>query len=493
MSAAPGLAVIPGGLSSRPDLRNLEAEQNVLGCLLYDNDRLDDVSALLEGEPFSEGYHQRIYDALRATLAAGRRADPTTVIERLKADPACAEFGGLRYLGDLVDKALAWGLRDHAAVLADLATRRALVAAAEEAAATAGDPERDGQALISDLEARLADVSSIRADDAWLEAGDCVAAAIEHARTRDGAILYTWGIDDLDVMTGGLNAGESVIVAGRPGMMKTGVAARIALANARKGLGTCFYSLEMAAHPIGLRLACAVAHRRNAAIYGGQPGPDSNPWYVSAAKGQLYPEQWEALDRAKAEIAKLPLRLDVRAGLTVSRIEAAARRAHRKWRKQGIQPGPVIVDHLGIVRPEKQRGGSKHAETADVSRALAEMAKRLGVPVVALCQLSRGVEGRDDKRPVLSDLRQAGEIEEDARAVVMIYRPAYYLRPPLDPSMEGPAEAAEREAKLAKSKNELLLLVEKNSHGPTGQVEAWCDPATSAVGNRLLDEGARHG
>lgn len=485
MSAAPALAVIPGGLlPTRPDLRNLEAEQNVLGCLLYDNDRLDDVSSMLEGEPFSEGYHQRIYEAFRATLAAGRRADPTTVIERLKADPACAEFGGLRYLADLVDKAAGFALRDHAALVADLATRRALVAAAEEAVATAADPDRDGHALIADLEARLADASTLRADDAWLDAGDCVSAAIAHAQSRDGSILYTWGIDDLDDLTGGLNAGESVIIAGRPGMMKTGVGIRVALANARKGLGTCLYSLEMSANPLGLRMACAVAHKRNAAIYSGQPGPGSNPWYLSAAKGNLYPDQWDRLREAKAEIAGLPLKIDVRAGLTVSKIEASARRAHRAWRKRGIKPGPVIVDHLGIVRPEKQRNGSKHAETADVSRAFAEMAKRLGVPVVALCQLSRGVEGRDDKRPVLSDLRQAGEIEEDARAVVMLYRPAYYLRDPLDPAKEGPAEAAERMA----AKGKLFFGLEKNSHGPTGQVEAWCDPATSAVGN--LKEGS---
>src|SRR5690606_17199217 len=104
-------------------------------------------------------------------------------------------------------------------------------------------------------------------------------------------------------------------------MMKTGVAIRVALANARKGLGTCLYSLEMSANPIGLRMACAVAHRRDAAIYGGQPGPDSNPWYLSAAKGKLHPEQWEALRAAEAEIKRLPLKIDVRAGLTVSKIE----------------------------------------------------------------------------------------------------------------------------------------------------------------------------
>lgn len=493
MNAAPTLHALASHYAAdaapvRPSLCNLEAEQNVLGSLLYINDKLDDVSGLLEPESFSEPFHQRLFDVIRETIRAGRRADPTTVLERVKVDPAFSEFGGLGYLVTLVDHCSAPAAGSHAAIIADLATRRALVAAAEGAAHDAGDPDRDGQALIAELEGRLADIASVGAQDAWLEAGSIVADAVANAKARDGAIIYTWGIDDLDEMTGGLNAGESVIVAGRPGMMKTGVAVRIALANAALGLGTSLISLEMSANPIGLRMACADAHDRLAPTYSGKPGPDGNAWYLSAAKGQLTADQWDRLQAAQDRIARLPLLVDVRAGLTVSRIEAAVRRAHRNWRRNGVKPGPVIVDHLGIVRAERDRKGSKHAETADVSRALAEMAKRLGVPVVALCQLNRGVEGRDDKRPTLSDLRQAGEIEEDARAVVMLYRPAYYLRPPLDEGSEGPAERAERESKLAKAKGRLTLLVEKNSHGATGQVEAWCAPETSAVGNLQIGE-----
>lgn len=470
----------------RPPLRNLDAEQNVIGSLLYVNDRLDDVAGLLEPESFSEPFHQRLYAVIRDMIRAGRRADPTTVIEKVKADPACEDFGGLKYLAELLDHAVPHAVRAHAEVVSDLSIRRALVDAALEAVQEATDPDRDGQALVADLEARLADVASVGAQDEWLEAGGMVANAIANAKARDGAIRYTWGIDDLDAETGGLNAGESVIVAGRPGMMKTGVAVRIALANAEQGLGTALISLEMGADPIGLRMACASAHDRLAPTFSGKPGPDGNVWYLDASKGDLPPEKWAKLAAAEARISRLPLKVEVRPGLTIARIEAAVRRLHRKWKKQGIEPGPVIVDHLGIVRPDKDRKGAKHAEVADVSRGLAEMAKRLGVPVVALCQLNRGVEGRDDKRPTLSDLRQAGEIEEDARAVVFLYRPAYYLREPL--GIETAEQAAEREAKLMKAKGQLFLLVEKNSHGATCQIEAWCDPATSAVGNRLIGE-----
>ncbi|WP_426046060.1 replicative DNA helicase [Brevundimonas sp. TWP3-1-2b1] len=473
--------------------RNLEAEQALLGCLMMSGDVLDAVDGLVSAETFSEPYHQLVFGELATMIRSGRRPDPTLVMDSLKLSPAFEEFGGLRYLADLMDRSPpVHTARDYGVSLADLATRRALIESADIAAFNAADPGIEGLDHVAALEARLADIASVGgARDEWEQAGEMVGRAIDAAQQRDGVIRFSWGIAELDDLTGGLQAGEVAIVAGRPGMLKTGVAISIALANAAKGFGTAFNSLEMSGAALGLRVACAVAHDRSEETFSGQPGPDGNPWYISASKGTLTRRQWERLREAQAAVASMPLLIDARAGLTVARIEAAARRAHRKWRKKGIEPGPVIVDHLGIVRPDKDRKGSRHAEVADVSRGLAEMAKRLGVPVVALCQLNRGVEGRDDKRPQLSDLRQAGEIEEDARAVVMLYRASYYLRPPMDPSREGPAEAAEREAKLARAKGKLTFLVEKNSHGPAGvQVEAFCDPATSAVGDLMIG-GAR--
>jgi replicative DNA helicase len=150
----------------------------------------------------------------------------------------------------------------------------------------------------------------------------------------------------------------------------------------------------------------------------------------------------------------------------------------------GIPAGPVIIDHLGIIRPEKERQGSKHAEIADISRGLAEMAKRLDVPVIALCQLNRGVEGREDKRPILADLRQAGELEEDSRLVIFMFRPEYYFRPPQDPGAETHEQRVERETKLARNRNKLFWLIEKNNNGPLGHVETFCDVACSVVRDR---------
>ena len=200
------------------------------------------------------------------------------------------------------------------------------------------------------------------------------------------------------------------------------------------------------------------------------------------AKGEASPADLAAIRQSRDRIAAAPLRLDCRPGLTVARIEQAARRQFREWRRQGVEPGPIFVDHLGLVSPERDRKGSRHAETADVSRDLAELAKRLDVPVIALCQLNREVEGREDKRPQLSDLRQAGELEQDARMVILLLRPAYYFREPT--RKESFEEKAERMAREAGEANLLRLIVAKNSNGPTGEVEAFVDVSRSALRDR---------
>jgi replicative DNA helicase len=238
----------------------------------------------------------------------------------------------------------------------------------------------------------------------------------------------------------------------------------------------CFFSLEMTKAALAMRVACDVTYDRGAPVYAGQP---SSPTFNAAMKGELEPHQWRQIDEASDIIDGWPLVIDDRSGLNMAQIEAAARRQHRRWERQGIKPGPVIIDHLGKVRPMTDRKGSKHAEVADVSADAQSMAKRLGVPVLALVQLNRGVEGRDDKRPQLSDLRQAGELEEDARQVIFLFRPEYYVRDGApDESFE---ERTKRVEKLDQCRNQLLWLVEKNSHGPRGQVQTFCEIACSAI------------
>ncbi|MGI9169205.1 MAG: replicative DNA helicase [Caulobacteraceae bacterium] len=461
-----------------PSPVNLEAEQALLGAVLYDNATLESLGGI-SPRHFSEPGHVHLFGAIRAVVANGERADCVTVRDRMKASAAFEEMGGAEYLANLVDRAPPTSVAlTMARVVADQSMRRDILREMSDVAKQAAlDPETDALGIVADAERRLAQIASDGPSrEAWRSATEVIVSALDTAQSRDGCIDVGTGLTEVDDHIGGFGRGELSIIAGRPGMFKSGVASQIAKSNAARGKGTVFFSQEMGIEPLGLRLACDLSWDAYDHAF--------NPTFDKARRNKLTAEQWGQLREAAAIVAEWPLLFDVRPGLTVSNMEACARRAFRQWERRGIPRGPVIIDHLGIVRPEKDRQGSKHAEVADVSRALAEMAKRLDAPVIALCQLNRGVESRDDKRPMLSDLRQAGEIEEDARLVAFLYRPEYYFRPPQDPGSETAERRVERETKLARNRNKLLWLVEKNNNGPLGQIETFCDVACSAVRDR---------
>jgi replicative DNA helicase len=464
----------------------LEAEQGLLGLLLYDLSAYDAVRDILRPEHFAEPLHGRLYAEAIKLLGADRAALPELIAPKFASDPAFHDLGGFSFLGELIDHA------PHVSAAASLAqeiaqvhTRREIITLAHDAAAAAKNLSVPVEQILAGVEQGAAELGRIGySRDHWIGAGDMVDAALDSAAARDGRVDSPFGIAELDRMTGGAHPGELTLVAGRPGMAKTTVIGRIALVNAMQGRLSLVFSLEMAQEPMGLRLGCDMAYERGAPRYSMAP-EYGNPTVSGAMQNQLSPDQRRSLREAAGRVRELPLEVDVRSGLTLSQIEAAARRAYRRGERQGLVPGPLIIDHLGKVRPEKDRGGSRHAEMADVSGGAAELAKRLGVPVIACAQLNRAVEGRgEDKRPVLSDLRQAGELEEDARQVIFLYRPEYYYRPPEDPTSESQEKRFERERKLDQVRRKLFFLVEKNSHGPTGQVEAFCDIACSAVRDR---------
>lgn len=463
---------------------NLEAEHAVLGALLFDpHAAWAGIEDTLSASDFYEPLHRELFEAVVASIRAGQTPDVAALARRFAGSRAFRELGAGGYLVDLVDAADLRRVTPCALEVAETSLRRSIVhvcAEASQAALEDGDVEAVTQVFA--LERAIAQLSARGPSRAeWSSAGSVVEEAIARSRARSGSETeFPTGLRDVDALLGGFNAGELSILAARPGMGKTTAATAIAKANAAAGRGTLYFSLEMGSVPIGLRLACDVAFERGGVR--NSIGPNiGSPTYDRARRNELPDAQWERLEHAQREIVAWPLLLDTRPGLTVSTMEACARRAFREWERKGIEPGPVIVDHLGKVRAEKDRKGSRHAEVADVSAGLAEMAKRLHAPVIALCQLNRGVEGREDKRPVLSDLRQAGEIEEDARQVVFFYRPEYYLRAPDDPLSETAAERAERETKLARARNRLVWIVAKNSHGPLGQVETYCEIACSAI------------
>ena len=461
-------------------LTNLAAEQALLGCVLFDNSCAPDD---LRADAFAEPYHGLIWQTAIDMIRAGRLADPTVMAERLKVSPAFDQYGGLPYLSDLIDKAPPSAQAgEYAAAVQDMAMRRGLVRVAGEIADAAKDPARAAPEHAADAEraiSALAETGPSRA--AWLRADSIVADAVADARKRKGAVDLPFGLAELDRLTGGLRRGEMQIIAGRPAMGKSSAGLTVARSLASQGKGVAFYSMEMPKVALGLRMACDLAFDRDAPTYSGET---TNPTYFKADRGQLDADQWRQLERAERTMAGWPLLFDTRPGLTVSTMEANARRAIRDWERQGVEPGAIIVDHLTIARPDNDRKGNKVAEVGDISRGLAEMAKRLDVPVVALCQLSRQVEARTnaDKRPSLSDLRWSGEIEQDARLVMFLYRPEYYVRRPED---DADFEAVtEYRAKLDKVRRKLFWLVEKNNNGPTGEVETYCDIACSAIRDR---------
>jgi replicative DNA helicase len=460
----------------------LEIEQNIIGCALYEPDGCTEAFERLRPEHFAEPCHRLIWEEITRARAAGAPADMRLVDGRLAGGPGYAEFGGVRYLEQMVNKASLWALKGHVEATVDAATRRAIKAAGERIVALATDhPDGAKGALLASERVLDAVAQASPASTAWLSAGAIVPSAVAHARQRKGGIELPTGLRELDELTGGLRRGEMQIIAGRPAMGKSSAGLTVARSLASRGLGVAFFSMEMPKVALGLRMACDVAFDPDAPSFSGE---SSNPTYFKADRGELSSEQWGWLEASGQKMAGWPLLFDTRPGLTVSAMESCARRAFWDWKRDGVEPGAIIVDHLTIARPDNDRKGNKVAEVGDISRGLAEMAKRLDVPVVALCQLSRDVEKRDnkDRRPGLSDLRWSGEIEQDARLVTFLYRPEYYCRRPEDEDDDD--AVMEWRAKLDKVRKKLWWLVEKNNNGPTGEVETYCDIACSAIRDR---------
>jgi replicative DNA helicase len=462
-------------LEKRSDgLYTPESERALVAAALCAPDACDDALERISPAQFAEPVLGRIWGALQALRKEGRAISPAFVRDRIGKDDTFTAWGGIAALEDLAETGSTHGLADHVKAVADRASRRSLQRLLADIQARVGDTAgADAASLITDLEQGAAEIArGTLIDDRWVTGAQMIERGIAYARARTGRIEFSYGIPELDAFTGGMNAGEVSLQAGRPGMGKTLALLTSARANAEAGLGTCLFSLEMSEEMMGLRLACDLAFDRYGSAY--------NPTVDKALKNTLNPDQWRELEAARETVKSWPLYIDARPGLTIAQIEAATLRRHRAFARRGIKPGPVIIDHLGKVKPSKDRGGSLRAETADVSRDISELAKRLNVPVLAGVQLNRTVEGRgEDKRPQLSDMREAGQLEEDARQVTFLFRPEYYLREPLE--TEDALTKSERLEKLAFVSHQLFFIVEKNSNGPRGQVKTFCDVASSAI------------
>lgn len=464
--------------------QNVEAEQALLGAILIDNAGFDRVSTFLEPDHFHVPVHGRIFEAARSLIARGRVADPLTLKSYFEAENALADVGGAHYLARLAASAVSLvHTEDYGRAIRDLSTRRGLVRIGEETTESAYDArvEEPASALVEQAEARLYELAETgRSEGGFRALSDVMTEAVaiaESAYKRDGRLAgIATGLTDLDDAVGGLAPSDLVILAGRPSMGKTALAASIALRAASRhrtepgaaapplgaaneesgaphavdGAVVGFFSLEMSGEQLATRILAARAGLRADEI----------------RRGQLSDEQFARLVDAARALAEAPLYIDDTPALTVPALRARARRLKRA---HGLSL--VVVDYLQLMSPSRGHD-SRVLEIGEITQGLKAIAKDLDLPVLALSQLSRAVEQREDKRPMLSDLRESGTIEQDSDIVMFIFRESYYLERS-EPQPRGDEAADRFDARHARwverceeQHGRAEVIVAKHRHGP---------------------------
>lgn len=459
-------------------LMTAEAEHGLLGALLLDNRLFDRVANIVGEEHFSYPAHGRLFSAIGSLLAAGQAADILTLRKMAESDPVIVEVGGPRYLVSLVmNTPTLLNAPSYAEQIADCAYRRSLVGQLQTALDDARSPDLDRSfdEVIDEHERRLALLRDNSSEERpVLSAADAIDAALRAAEEvwkADGKIVgTTTGLADLDKCLGGMHRTDLVIIAGRPGMGKSALATTIAEAAAADGKQVFFASLEMSADQI--------AARQIAAATG-----------ISAERQRVGPlsrmEMCELIE-AGQRLRGLPLHFD---DMVLNSVEKLRNRLKRHKRRHGL--GLVVVDYLQLLLAE--RADNRVQEVSAITRGLKAIAKDFEVPVVALSQLSRAVEQRDDKRPMLSDLRDSGSIEQDADVVMFLYRDEYYAdqeEPQKTERLSAEAFASKWAAwdeRRRTGRNIAEIIIRKNRHGATRTVKVFFDAERTAFRSLAWD------
>ena len=477
----PQIQLVPAAAPVPRELpQNVEAEAALLGAMMIDNRVAEDVMQKLRSDHFFEPLHGRIYDAIMKLLKNGTIANPVTLKPMFDGDEAMRELGGPAYLAQLTGSGAALiGARDFANQIYDLALLRALVDVGRDLVDSAMDTSEavDPKGQIEIAEMRLYKVAEEGGETGstktFVQATTMAVELAEKAQNSGGKISgVTTGLDSINAKTGGLQHSDLLILAGRPGMGKTALATNIAFNAARRylrdmedgiphaktlGAKVAFFSLEMSADQLATRILA-----EQSGVIGHK-----------IRSGALSREDFNKFARAAADLEKLPLFIDDTAGLTIAALTTRARRLKRRH-----EIGLVIVDYLQLLQGSgKNSDGNRVQEISEISRGLKTLAKELSVPVLALSQLSRAVESREDKRPQLSDLRESGSIEQDADIVLFVFREEYYIQA-TEPKHPGPEDDAKiHEAynewgrKMAMVAGTAELIVAKQRHGSTGKVK----------------------
>lgn len=456
---------------------NMEAEQGLLGLLLIDNRHLERVNDFLNAEHFYEPAHQRIYEAVCKIIDRGQNASPVTLKGYFDKDEGLAAVGGAQYLATLAAEVpLLNNAQDYAQTIYELHLRRQLISLSENIARNAyeHDIDRDAQSAIEEAEGqlfKLAESGVSQGGFVTLKSSVQVAIEIaEKAYKSDSHVTgVTTGLTDLDQKLGGLHNSDLLIIAARPSMGKTSLAVNIAFnaakafAQSRKdGAIVGFFSLEMSSDQLATR------------ILADQSGISGD----AIRKGQIRENDFRRFVEASQQLSQIPLYIDDTPALTIGALRTRARRLKRQ---HGL--GLLVIDYLQLLRGtgSRQSEANRVLEVSEITRGLKAIAKELQIPVIALSQLSRAVEQREDKRPMLSDLRESGSIEQDSDVVMFIYRREYYLsreEPEKKPG-EDDSKFNDRYQKwqedLGECSNTAEIIVAKQRHGPIGTVRTFFD------------------
>jgi replicative DNA helicase len=439
---------------------NIEAEQALLGALLVNNVVHEKISEFLEPDHFYDPVHERIYGAIATLINRGQIADPKTLRGLFENDPALAAVGGANYLIDLAANVVTiFNVEDYAHLIHDLHLRRQLISL--------------GTDVVN--EAKLFELARTgETDRGFVKLEKALSVSIklaEEAHRRDNHITgVTTGFTSMDRMMGGLQRSDLVILAGRPSMGKTALATNMAFnaahayfkSEGREGSGVAFFSLEMSSEQLATRLL----------------GDFSSVPSDKIRRGEIKTEDFTKFVEASQILSRVPLYIDDTPGLSVAALRTRARRLKRMVPNLGL----IIVDYLQLLRGTgTRREENRVQEVSEITRGLKALAKELDVPVLALSQLSRAVEMREDKKPQLSDLRESGSIEQDADVVMFVYREEYYhaRSEPTRRQDEDEGRFNDRYSRWMSRgeevKNIAEILVAKQRHGPIGTIELHFD------------------
>ncbi len=463
----------PASPSFRSLPHNVEAEKALLGAIFANNKAYEKVSEFLRPEHFVIAQHGKIYDACSKLIEKTQIADPVTLKRYFEQDEGLADIGGATYLVELAESVVSIiNAGEYGRIIYDLHLKRELIGLGEDVVnrAYGGDVEDEATRQIEAAEQTLYDLATTGNYEGGFQSfKESVIAALEMAETahkRDGALAgVTSGFRDLDALLGGLHPSDLLILAGRPSMGKTALVTNIAFnaahthykSGGQEGAVVGFFSLEMSSEQLATRLISEQTETPSDSI----------------RKGKITQPQFDRLVGMSQTLHDVPIFIDDTPALTVSALRTRARRLKRQHNL-----GLIIVDYLQLISGSgSSRNDGRVQEVSEITRGLKTLAKELDVPVIALSQLSRAVEQREDKRPMLSDLRESGSIEQDADVVMFIFREEYYLerRGTSQHESESDDKFFQRqqrsEERLEKVRNIAEVIVAKQRHGPVDTIK----------------------